>query len=148
MRRSVTMFSTCGILVGFVAFLGGLYFDITTNEVFGYATIIASLLFIYFGIKHFRDQQNEGKLSFKKGMVIGLLIAIFTALGIAIADYIYTAVIDPDFFAEYAEMMKAKDPAAEVPEFTSGQAAIFMFAIVFVIGLTISLISSLILQRR
>lgn len=148
MKTSVIKFGTYGILSGFIAFLAGLYFDISTNEIFGYATIIASLLFVYFGIRHFRDKENSGQLSFKKGIIIGLLITIFTSVGIAVADYIYTAVINPDFFAEYAEMMKAKDPNIEVPEFTSSQAAGFMFAIVFVIGLIITLISSLILQRK
>jgi len=148
MKSSIIKFSSYGILVGFTAFLAGLYFDITTNEAFGYATIIASLLFVYFGIRHFRNTKNGGKLNFKKGITIGILITIFTALGIAIADYIYTAVINPDFFTEYAEMMKAKDPTLEIEEFTSGQAAIFMFGIVFSIGLIISLISSLILQRK
>jgi len=148
MKTTVIRFSTYGILVGFVAFLAGLYFDITTNEAFGYATIVASLLFVYFGIKHFRDRRNEGKISFGKAMVIGLLISIFTAIGIAIADYIYTTVINPDFFEEYAELMRAKDPSVEIVEFTSSEAAIFMFAIVFIIGLMISLISSLILQRK
>lgn len=148
MKTSVIKFSTYGILTGFIAFLAGLYFDITTNEVFGYATIIASLLFVYFGIKHFRDKENSGQLNFKKGVIIGLLITVFTSVGIAIADYIYTTVINPDFFAEYAEMMKAKDPNIEIPEFTSVQAAGFMFAIVFFIGLIITIISSLILQRK
>jgi hypothetical protein len=148
MKTTVIRFGTYGILVGFVAFLAGLYFDITTNEAFGYATIVVSLLFVYFGIKHFRDRRNEGKISFGKGMVIGLMISIFTAIGIAIADYIYTTVINPDFFEEYAELMKAKDPSVEIVEFTSSEAAIFMFAIVFIIGLMISLISSLILQRK
>lgn len=148
MKTTVIKFGTYGTLVGFVAFLGGLYFDITTNEAFGYATIVVSLLFVYFGIRHFRDRQNQGKISLKKGIVIGLLITIFTSAGIALADYIYTAVINPDFFEEYAKMVKAKDPTVEIPEFTSGQAAIFMFAIVFVIGLIISLISSFMLQRK
>ena len=98
MKKSVFRFSSYGILVGFAAFLGGLYFDITTNEAFGYATIVASLLFVYFGIKHFRDQENQGKLTFKKGVLIGLSITIFTSLGIAIADYVYTTFINPDFF--------------------------------------------------
>ncbi|WP_394973872.1 DUF4199 domain-containing protein [uncultured Croceitalea sp.] len=148
MKTSVSKFSTYGILVGFIAFLAGLYFDITTNEIIGYATIIASLVFVYFGIRHFRDTQNHGKLSFKKGMIIGLLISLFTAIGMAIADYIYTAIINPGFFDEYAKIMKAKDPTVEIMEFTSGQAALFMLIIVFIIGLIITLISSLILQRK
>ncbi|MGD1944809.1 MAG: DUF4199 domain-containing protein [Croceivirga sp.] len=148
MKTTVIKFGTYGILLGFAAFLGGLYFDITTNEAFGYATIVASLLFVFFGIKYFRDKQNQGKISLKEGLVVGLLISIFTAIGIAFADYIYTAFVNPDFFEEYAEMMRAKDPNVEIPEFTSGQAALFMFAIVFIIGLIISLISSFILQRK
>ncbi len=148
MKTSVTRFSVYGILVGFTAFLAGLTFDITTNEIFGYATIVASLLFVYFGIRHFRDKKNNGKVSFKQGLVLGLLISVFTAIGIAIADYMYTAFVNPDFFTEYAEKIKAENPSAEIQEFTSAQAAVFMFAIVFIIGLIISLISSLILQRR
>ncbi|MEM8927625.1 MAG: DUF4199 domain-containing protein [Bacteroidota bacterium] len=148
MKTSVIRFGAFGVLVGFTAFLAGLYFDITTNEAFGYATIVASLLFVYFGIRHFRDKQNKGKVSFKQALVVGLLISMFTAIGIAIADYIYTTAINPDFFEEYAKMMKTKDPTIELVEFTSGQAALFMFAIVFIIGLIISLISSLILQRK
>ncbi len=148
MKTSVIRFSGYGILVGFAAFLAGLTFDITTNEAIGYATIVAALLFVYFGIRHFRDKQNNGKVSFKQGIVVGLLISAFTAIGIAAADYIYTAFVNPDFFIEYAEKIKAENPTAEIQEFTSAQAAVFMFAIVFIIGLIISLISSLILQRR
>ena len=148
MKTSIIKFSGYGILVGFVAFLAGLSFDITTNEVFGYATIIASLLFVFFGIRHFRDQQNNGKVSFKQAIMVGLLITVFTAIGIAAADFVYTAFVNPDFFTEYAAKMKAENPTAEIPEFTSAQAAVFMFAIVFIIGLIISLISSLILQRQ
>ena len=136
------------MLVGFTAFLAGLTFDITTNEIFGYATIVASLLFVFFGIRHFRDKKNNGKVSFKQGIVLGLMISVVTAIGIAIADYIYTAFVNPDFFTEYAEKIKAENPTAEIQEFTSAQAAVFMFVIVFIIGLIISLISSLILQRR
>ncbi len=148
MKTSVITFSVYGILVGFIAFLAGLSFDITTNEIFGYATIVASLLFVYFGIRHFRDRKNNGKVSFKQGLMLGVSISIFTAIGIAVADYIYTAFVNPDFFIEYAEKIKAEDPTAEIQEFTSAQAAVFMFAIVFIIGLIVSLISSLILQRR
>ncbi len=148
MKTSVIKFSVYGMLVGFTAFLAGLTFDITTNEIFGYATIVASLVFVFFGIRHFRDTKNNGKVSFKQGIILGLMISVVTAIGIAIADYIYTAFVNPDFFTEYAEKIKAENPTAEIQEFTSAQAAVFMFVIVFIIGLIISLISSLILQRR
>ena len=148
MKKTVLKFGTYGFLLALISFLAGLYFDITTNEVLGYATIIVSLMFIYFGMRYFRNEQNNGKMSLKQGIIIGLLISAFTAVGIAIADFIYTSIINPDFFAEYAAKIKAENPSAEIYEFTSGAAALFMFVLVFTIGLIITLISSLILQRK
>lgn len=56
--------------------------------------MIASLSFIFFGIKHYRDKVNNGAVSFGKALVIGLLISALTGLGIAMVDYIYTTVIN------------------------------------------------------
>ncbi|MEM8999481.1 MAG: DUF4199 domain-containing protein [Bacteroidota bacterium] len=148
MKVAIVKFGSYGLVFAFAAFLAGLYFDITTNVALGYATIIISLLFVYAGIRYFRDKENNGKLSFKQAIITGLLISTCTAIGIAIADYVYTTTINPDFFMEYAAKLKEKDPSAKIQEFTSGQAALFMFVVVFIIGLIISLLSSLILQRK
>jgi len=137
-----------GFTVALALFLSGLYFDITTNVFIGYATILVSLIFVYFGIKHFRDVENNGAISVLKAISIGLLISLFSAVGIAIADYLYTTYVNPDFFKEYAETMKAENPEMEVQEFTSFGAAVFMFGVVMTLGLIISLISSLFLTRK
>ena len=39
----------------------------TTQEILGYASMIVSLSFVFFGIKYYRERENEGKISFKKG---------------------------------------------------------------------------------
>lgn len=148
MKKTILRFGAYGLGFAMISFLAGLSFDITTNAVLGYVTIVVSLLFVYFGMRYFRDRQNEGKISFKQGMVIGLFISALTAIGIAIADFMYTEFINPDFFIEYADKVRAENPSAEIPDLNSVSAALFMFALVFTIGTIISLLSALMLQRK
>lgn len=152
MKNTIIKFGLYGLALGFGLFLIGLLFmkdlDMASGEIIGYATMIASLSFIFFGIKHFRDKINNGTISIGKAISIGLLIALFPAIGIAIADFIYTSVINPDFFKEYVEMMEAKGNTEPIPEWGSGMMAFIMFLTVMILGLIISLISALILQRK
>lgn len=152
MKNTVIKFGSYGLLLGFGLFLIGLLFmkdiDMSTGEIIGYATMIASLSFIFFGIKHYRDNINNGAVSLGKAIGIGLLIALFPAVGIAIADYIYTAFINPDFFKEYVAIMEAKGNTEPIPEWGSGMMALIMFLTVMILGLIISLISAFILQRK
>lgn len=152
MKKSVLKYGGYGFVLSILLFLLGHNFgkeiDYSTQEVVGYLTIIVSLIFVFFGIKHFRDKENNGALSFGKGMTIGLLISMITALGIAIADLIYTTAINPDFLEEYKSAMDAQGYEGEIPDYSSGFMAFIMFITVLIIGLIISLISSLILQRK
>lgn len=152
MKTTVIKFGIYGLILAMVIFLGVLYFGgdlpYSTQEVLGYTTIIVSLVFVFFGIKHFRDRENEGIVSFGKALIIGLLISMITAVGFAIGDYIYTTAINPDFFEEYAATMRAQGYEGEIPEFTSTLGALLMFATVTIIGLIISIISALILQKK
>jgi len=118
------------------------------QEIVGYTSIVLSLLFVFFGIKHFRDHQNNGVVSFGKALGIGILISIFAGLGVAIIDLIYTMFINPDFFAEYTQMLKDQGREDEIVEMGSGLMAMVMFLTVVVIGFIISLLSALILQRK
>ena len=136
----------------------------TTQEIIGYVSMILSLGFVYFGIKHFRDKENEGKLSFKKALVIGILISLITALAFGILDVLYSQVLNPDFMTEYynttAEGLRNTLPPDEFEVALAKMEAekemfsnpLFSFAVmsmtVFVIGFIISLISALILQRK
>ena len=152
MKRTVFKFGTYGLVVALLIFLAALYFgqglSYSTQEVLGYLSIIISLSFVFFGIKHFRDRENDGRVKFGKAVSIGVLISLITAIGFAIADYIYTAAINPDFFEEYRAAMQARGYEGEMPEFTSASAAAIMFLTVTVIGFIISLISALILQKN
>ena len=152
MKSTVLKYGIKGLIIGLVifglhlSFLGS--FDYATNEILGYVSIVLSLSVIYFGLKHYRDQVNDGVLSLGKAVAIGVLISILVGIGVAIADFIYTKFINPDFFNDYAQMLKDQGREDEIMEMTSTFAAFFMLILVTVIGFIISLISGLILQRK
>jgi uncharacterized membrane protein YjjP (DUF1212 family) len=119
---------------------------------------------VYFGIKHYRDKENGGKVSFGKALIIGILISIFAGIGVAIFDYLYTTQINPDFAAEYLEQslekmketlspeefkIKSAELTQQMTDYGgSGFMAMLMFVSVLIIGFIMSLISGLILQRK
>lgn len=114
----------------------------------GYISIFLSLSFIYFGIKYFRDQENDGLISLGKAIQIGVLISVLVGLGIAVADFVYTKFIDPSFFANYEQKLIEQGKENEIIKMTSTTAALFMLVLVTIIGFIISLISGIILQRK
>ena len=164
MKKTIFKYVAYSTLSGMIGFALSLFFG--ASEVLGYTAIIVALSFVFFGIKYFRDTENDGKITFTKAFVLGILIALFTGLGIAIVDGLYVTVINPDFYQEYGEaaLIAGKETgnaeiiaAAEVQMekfetmslvelglFSGG----FMFALVSVIGLIITIISALILQKK
>jgi len=159
------LYSAISLLVLFI--LGqiiGKNLDYSTQEIFGYASMILSLLFVFFGIRHFRDQHNNGNLKFGKGLILGLLISLIAAIAFGIIDIIYIKYINPDFVTEYynhsVEQLKATVPAelleSKLQEMESQRemftnpfiSFLVMTFTVFLLGLIISLLSALILQRK
>ncbi|MEW7289167.1 DUF4199 domain-containing protein [Aquimarina sp. 2304DJ70-9] len=138
--------------------------DYSIQEVIGYTGMVVSLLFVYFGIKHYRDKENDGMVSFGKALLIGVLISLIAALAFGILDVIYVKYINPDFMAEYythyLEQMRSTLSEAEFKiefEKLEAQKELFanifmsffiMFATVLIIGFIISLLSALLLQRK
>jgi len=153
MKSTVTKYGMYGLLTGLFIFMLHLVFginnlDYSTNEILGYVSIFLSLSFVFFGIKHYRDHVNNGEITFGKAIIIGVLISFLVGLGIALADFIYTKFINPSFFSNYEKMLIEQGKEDEIIKMTSGTAALFMLVLVTVIGLIISTISALILQRK
>lgn len=153
MKNTVLKHGGYSLIIGFIIFSLHLILGIdnlssSTNTIIGYISIFLSLSFIYLGLKHYRDQINNGKLSLGKAIIIGILISLLAGLGIAIADFIYTAFINPDFFINYEKELIKQGKSDEIIKMTSTSAALFMLALTTVIGFIITLISSLILQRK
>ncbi len=136
--------------------------DYKTAEVTGYLTIVLAMIFIFFGIKKYRDL-NDGVLSFGQGLKAGLLIALMPAVFFALLDLLYTEVINPswgeDYYQYHIQQLKETTPAGQLAakiETLEKQKEIFgqphmlfliMFLTVFVIGAIVSIISALTLRR-
>ncbi|CAM1345941.1 DUF4199 domain-containing protein [Tenacibaculum crassostreae] len=168
MKKTVIKYGVYSLLTAAILFLLSLFlgktFDYSTQEIIGYASMIVSLSFVFFGIKYYRDNENEGKLSFGKALQIGVLISLFAGLGFGIIDYLYITVINPDFATEYLnktlETMKTSLTPEEFKVESvklrqqmeayggSGFMAFIMFVTVVIIGFVISLLSALFLNRK
>ncbi len=168
MKNSILKFGGYGALIGGLIFVGSHYLpwniDLDILETFGWISIFASLSFVFLGIKHFRDHINNGVIPFGKALLIGLAISAIAGLAIGILDIIYLIAINPDFTNEYIqhtldglkgtvsveelEIKKVK-LSEEMKLFDNPIfSGLFMFSLVFSTGIIVTLISSLILQRK
>lgn len=168
MIRTVIRYGLFGLLAGFLLFGGGFLIGTdlpaTAQEAVGYGAMALALSFVYFGIKHYRDVINRDAISFSKALLIGGLISLLVGLGVGIADYIYTTVINPDFAQDYLDTsLKNYEAISSGTELeakkieleqqmndygSSGFMASLMFITVLIIGVIISLVSAFLLQRK
>ena len=167
MRNSVMKYGLRSVLTLTILFVISLTLgknlDYGLQEVIGYVSIVISLLFVFFGIKHYRDHENQGSVTFGKAVLIGIYITLFAALAFGLIDIIYR-LINPEFTSEYYaraveelnQSFTGEELEARLAKMES-QKELFMnpffsFLVmsftVFLIGFIISLISSLILQRK
>ena len=121
MKRTILPFGLFGILaICLLSILIWALVDVVDNtmgEIIGYTSMVVSLVFVYFGIKHFRDHENNGNLGFGKALLIGILISLMAALAFGILDVIYVTFINPDFMTEYYEGMLAQAQSLPAEEF-------------------------------
>ncbi len=152
MKTTIIKYGFFALLTGAIVFLAALVFGADLSEtgkvILGYASMVVSLSFVFFGIKHYRDNENNGLITFRTAFIIGSFISLFAGVGFAIIDYIYTAIIDPNWIADYVQRQRDLGVVDVDTSHTSGSLAVFMFLIVMVMGLIISILSALILQRK
>jgi len=132
--------------------------------ILGYATMIISLSVVFFGVKSYRDN-NGGRITFFKGLQVGILISLISALCYAASWEVYYRTSGGNFMAEYSaqyvEQMKEKGASdAEIAK-TQKEMADFgeLYKNFFVrfgmtlmeiipVGLVVALISAALLRRR
>lgn len=168
MKKTILRFGVYGIITIFIlslliwSLIGSM--DDVTGEIIGYSSMVISLLFVYFGIKHFRDKENNGLLTFGKALLIGILISLMVSLAFGLLDVIYVKFINPEFMTDYyarnLEQLQASLPAEEFEikkaELESEKEMFLnpfihffiMSMMVFIIGFIISMLSALVLQRK
>ncbi len=134
----------------------------SSGEIVGYSSIIVAMALIFFAVKNHRDKINDGIISFGESMKIGLAISAMGGIAWGLYNFIFVTWIMPDFneqYFAYAEGLEIGTPAfeAKFEALMSGSGSfmytpiggtILMFFTVFLIGLVISVISSLVLQTK
>lgn len=133
-------------------------------EVAGYLTMILAMVFVFAGIRHYRDHVNNGALSFGQGMKIGILIVLIPSVAFGLFDILFTEVIDPTwvetYYRDYIARAKASTPPdeweAKLKQLENEKEMfsnpVFQFVVmggtVLIIGLIATIISSLTLMRK
>lgn len=134
------------------------------QEIAGYLTILLSMIFVFLGIRYYRDKENGGALSFGEGLKIGLLIVLIPAVFFGLFDLLYTKVINPgwmqEYYTQYVAKIKASTPPDKLDEvlkkmekekelFSSPvMEFLLMAATVYIIGFMVTIISTLTLKRK
>lgn len=115
-------------------------------------------------MRYYRDEINNGRISFFKALQVGLLMVIIPALSFAIVETVYVELIDPKFYdnvyAQDIELYRKALPPAEFAiklkeikqELVLDKNPLFNFFMMVLtisaVGIIITVISSLLLVRR
>jgi hypothetical protein len=131
----------------------------------GYTSIVISFLFVYFGIRSYRDNVLGGQISFGKGFQAGILITLVSCVFYVSAWLVLYYNVIPDFADKYAvylvEDQRAKGASqAEIDEVVDQSEqmkamlenplinAAVTFTEPFPVGLLVTLISAGVLKKQ
>src|SRR5687768_2415616 len=120
MKKIVLTFGLLsGVVSALMMFVTVLFIDQIgwDNGVFvGYTAIVLSLLFVYFGIRSYRDNHLGGRITFGRAFGVGILITLISCLFYVIAWEIEYATMFSDFADKYAAYAMYKARAAGADE--------------------------------
>lgn len=154
-----------GALAAILMTLTAINPDFENGAYYGYAGILLSMLFVYFGVRSYREQVNGGVLSFGKGFQVGLLIAIVSCLCYVIAWMFVSEMFMPDFMEKYVQhsltkMQQSGASAVELEKYTADMAEfkemyknpLVKFGMTFIepfpVGFLVALISAVLLRKQ
>jgi hypothetical protein len=170
MKRHVWTFGTiAGLIVS--AIMGIAMIIMKDNHgssgsmVFGYASMIIAFIFIYVGIRNYRDKKQAGVISFGKAFKLGVLISLVASTYYVVMWALEFNLVMPDFMDRYSEIMikeaqkngadaaTIQKTAAEMDHFKELYKnplwfVLMTYAEIFPVGLLVSAISALILRRN
>lgn len=170
MRKIITKYglisgAISAVLLLIVSILNKDKFNFEYSMAIGYACMIAAMTFVYFGIKKYRDEKSEGKISFKTAFLIGLGISLISCILYSLMWLIVYYNLMPNFMDDYAKfsLQKMQNSGAsqveidktitameEYKEWYKNPILIFLLTMMepTPVGLVISLISALILKKK
>jgi len=135
------------------------------GEILGYSVMVLSALMVFFGVRSYRENAGNGRLTFGCGFAVGILITLISsACYVATWELVYYKLM-PDFADKYAahmaERAKASGASQEKIDEQVRQAKQFKrmydnptinvgitFMEVFPVGLVVTLVSAGILRKK
>lgn len=169
MKNTVLKYGIYSFILASILFSAALYFgyalEFKTHGIIGYLTMILSLSFVYFGIKHYKNHDLEGEIDFKTAFVIGFGITAFVAIAFGLIDAVYISTINPDFSENYIayefglleaqkltelEIQLDKESILKRSEVFENSVLTFFVTLmmVLVVGTIVSLLSALLLYKK
>ena len=136
------------------------------GEIIGYTTLVVAFVFVFFGIRSYRENVGNGYITFGRAFKVGILITVIASLCYVISWQIVYYGFVPDFGEKYSQYLVEKSRAEGAsPEQIANEVAkmerfwaiyknpVYNFLITFFVepfpmGLLITLISSAILRKR
>ena len=130
----------------------------------GYATMIVALSLVFFGVKSYRDNHG-GRITFWKGLQVGILISLVCALCYAVSWELYYRGSGQEFLQKYtahyiegmkkdgaseADVSKAETEMAQFQEMYKNFFVRFGFTLLEIlpVGVVVTLISAALLRKR
>ncbi len=168
MKKSVLTFGvlsgllSAGMMAATVPFIDDIG---AKGAIVGYTAMVISFLFVYFGVRSYRDNAAGGQLTFGRGFTVGLLITVIScAFYVAAWEVIYFNFM-PDFVDKYAaqaiEHLRATGGTQAAIDAMTQQMADFKrmyanpfynvamtFIEPFPVGLLMTLISATVLRKK
>ncbi len=170
MRKIITKYGLISgiisaVLLLIVSILNKDKFNFDYSMAIGYACMIAAMVFIYFGIKKYRDHFNGGKISFKTALLIGLGITLISCILYSLMWLIVYYNLMPNFMDDYAKfsLQKMQNSGAsqieidkliasinEMKEWYKNPILVFLITLMepTPVGIVISLVSAIILKKK
>ncbi|MEM6263564.1 MAG: DUF4199 domain-containing protein [Bacteroidota bacterium] len=153
-----------GLIMGLVMAAYTLILSLTGqsfNQTLGYVSYVIIIGVIFLAMREYKSL-NEGFMTFKQGLGIGVLASLIGGTISSAFSFVYMTFIDPDFIAKLQEFTRSEmeknqdlspaqvDQAMEMTSFMMTPGAMFVMGIIgsVILGLIVSLIMSAILKNE
>jgi hypothetical protein len=169
MKRTILIFGFISGVISSVMMIATVPFmrrpDFDHGYVLGYATIVLSLMLTFFGVRSYRDNVENGHITFGKAFLVGLAITVISCCFYVVTWEIIYFKFMPDFMDKYGthvlqKMQASGATAAAIQEKSEElnnlkvmyQNPIFNVAMTFIepfpVGLVITLLSAAVLRKK
>jgi hypothetical protein len=94
------------------------FFDLLFNTALGYAFLLVQIILVFLLVKSYRDNILHGYITYGQAVGAGVVIALYSAVALALFSYILYTIIDPGLTAKklafLEEMMLTRGMTQEI----------------------------------